>query len=79
MNFSPFFRETFFKRDTVDLHEKIGTLSYTHLLLLISSSIPKSGHEPGYASEKNGISVLIKLNELANLWSFQQLHGPHGK
>jgi len=34
----------------VDLHEKMSTLSSTHLLLLISSSIPKSGHEPRYDS-----------------------------
>src|SRR6266699_4110556 len=45
-NFSPFFPQSFFKRDMVDLHEKVSPLSSTHLLLLISSSIPKSGHEP---------------------------------
>src|SRR6266487_4846641 len=49
-NFSPFFPQSFFKRDMVDLHEKVSPLSSTHLLLLISSSIPKSGHEPFYTS-----------------------------
>jgi hypothetical protein len=42
-------------------------------LYLYNTRFTKVDGVPGYASEKNGTIILIKLNELANLWSFRHI------